>query len=222
MKRFALYADKEQIEEHFEVSSVPDSLVEPNYNIGAGKSVPVIISKADAREFTPMRWGIQQEGGRVLSASSEQVKSDKNLFRAYEQGRCIVPASGFFMWKTTVEDDIYPFFIRVMDSEVIGIAAIYTSWKAGNDHDIHGFTMISTPANDLVQPLGDTMPLILMPQDYDDWLNGKEKDYTKKITGPQFLANMTVFRVPESVNDPANNSPELIQPIPKLRNYEDD
>jgi putative SOS response-associated peptidase YedK len=62
------------------------------------------------------------------------------------------------------------------------------------------------------------MPCILEPNEFDLWLNQQ----ADTIAGNGFVANemitdMTVFRVPDLVNGLSNNGPELIQPIPKVR-----
>jgi len=69
--------------------------------------------------------------------------------------------------------------------------------------------------------LDDRMPVILKSNEYEKWINGHGTSLIQKeFNADNLLPHMTVFRVPELVNDPSNNSKELIQPIPKLRNYD--
>ncbi len=118
-------------------------------------------------------------------------------------------------------EDPLPFYIRFLKEDVLALAGIYTSWKDDDDRLIHSFAVLTMEANALVQPLDDTMPCILEPKDYERWLGGASVSMLEKgFKGNHLLADMAVVRVPELVNDPSNNSKELIQPIPKLRNYD--
>lgn len=121
------------------------------------------------------------------------------------------------MWKQTVSDPL-PFYVRIHSRKVLGIAGIITNYTEQRSR----FRVLIRPANVLLQPLDKTMPCILEPDEYADWLEGNYRQilldgFSKNL----FMPDMTVFRVPDLVNNPANNSPELIQPIPKLKDEDE-
>lgn len=220
MKRFALHTTKENFEQVFGVTSHTTSLFEPNYNVSAGNSLPVIVTNKDKRAVDSFRWGIQHDGERITSATVDEAKTHTRLFPSLELKRCIIPASGFYIWKTTVEDP-FPFYIRLLSTQILGIAGIYDTIETENGHTIHQFTALSVPANDLILPLNKEMPLILTQEVQQDWLNGSNADHFVVPNTPDFLVDMMAVRVPDLVNDTSNNFPELIQPIPKLREEDD-
>ena len=83
------------------------------------------------------------------------------------------------------------------------------------------FAVLTMPANVLLKPLEETMPCVLEPADFNAWLNGDIKNIiASKFKDTALIPDLAVYRVPDLVNDPSQNSKELIQPIPKLR--EDD
>lgn len=220
MERFALYTDKDTFETTFDVSSNTASLFEPNYNVSAGNSLPIIFLDKGHKKVESFRWGIQKGNERITSASVDHAKSDTLLFPSLELRRCIIPASGFYIWKTTVEDP-FPFYIRMLSRQILGIAGVYDTIETESGHTIYQFTALSVPSNDLILPLNKEMPLILTPENQADWLNGGGVDQFVVPNSPEFLIDMMAVRVPDLVNDTSINTPELIQPIPKLREEDD-
>lgn len=222
MKRYVLEADKSVIEETFGVKSDSDSLYEPNYNVISGNTMPIVIPKGEGRQIVSSVWGLNQDGKekKIVEADHEEVLKKKSLKELVQESPCIIPASGFYKWKETVDDPL-PFYLRVLSQEVSGFAGIFSAFKNKDGHTLHSFAVLTMPANALVEPLDETMPVILNPKDYERWLHGGAAAMLEKgFSGNHLLPDMSVFRVPELVNDPANNSKELIQPIPKLRNYD--
>ncbi|MEX2477789.1 MAG: SOS response-associated peptidase family protein [Gracilimonas sp.] len=222
MNRYVLEADKFIIEEIFGVSSDSETLFEPNYNVIPGQVMPVIIEEDGRRDIITSAWGLKRKNTKEIihEIGYEAVSEDVGLLELSEEKPCIIPASGFYKWKETVEDPL-PFYLRVLTQEVSGFAGIYLAYKDQNGQKIHSYAVLTMPANPLVEPLDDTMPVVLDPKDYSRWLNSGSTEMIKKgFSGNHLLPDMSVFRVPELVNDPSNNSKDLIQPIPKLRNYD--
>lgn len=222
MKRYVLDADKEIIEEIFAVDTKSESLFDPNYNVGKGHTMPIITKNEDGRKIQSSVWGLKTEGANdvVVEIKHEDVLEKEEFRNLPDTNPCIVLASGFYKWKETVEDPL-PFYLRVLSQEVIGVAGLYSNYKNDEGREVHTFAVLTMPANPLVEPLDDRMPVILSPKDYGRWLSDGATDMIKAgLNGNHLLPDMAVVRVPELVNDPSNNSKELVQPIPKLRNYD--
>jgi putative SOS response-associated peptidase YedK len=62
------------------------------------------------------------------------------------------------------------------------------------------------------------MPVILKSNDYDQWLDEKEKDTGRlqSLLMPYFASEMTSHAVSKSVNYPDADSADLIKPINSL------
>lgn len=75
--------------------------------------------------------------------------------------------------------------------------------------------IITTEANEVLEPVHDRMPVILQPEDYDQWLDAKEKDTDKlqKLLASYPSAERDSYKVGKSVNISGNDSPELIEEI---------
>ncbi len=220
MKRYVLEAKKLIIQNTFGVTTDAESLFEPNYNVIPGTSVPIIVNGDNEREVVRSIWGISEGEQTVEAYRHEDIQEDKKLEKMVKQSPCIIPISGFYKWKDTVKDPL-PFYLRVMIGEVTAVAGVCQSITNKSGLQTYSHAVLTMKANPLVEPLDDRMPVVLNQSQWKDWLNGKANEMTKEgFSGNALLPDMSVYRVPELVNDPANNSKELVQPIPKLRNYE--
>lgn len=222
MERYVLEAEKEDIEDAFGVGSRSEVMFEPNYNVMPGNVMPVIIKESGQNSVVTMKWGLKDsdDGAIKEEIESENLLDNEEWSKKLKKEPCIIPASGFYKWKETVEDPL-PFYLRVISEDVTGLAGIYSTYKDENGREVKAFAILTMPANALVEPLDERMPVILKRGEYEKWLNGNGNSLIEKgFNADDLLPHMTVFRVPELVNDPSNNSKELIQPIPKLRNYD--
>src|SRR5437868_1842585 len=76
----------------------------PRYNI-APTDVHVILRMVDGqRHLEPARWGLPPTGpGRppLFNARADTAPTKKAFRAAFAGGRCVVPADGFYEWRTT-------------------------------------------------------------------------------------------------------------------------
>lgn len=221
--RFVLHADKQVIESEFGVSTERDDYFEPNYNISPGTLVPAIYEDSKQRKIRNFYWGLipedageEREGMKNINVPMSELTDGGQLAEEFEKRRCIVPANGFFKWKTSKKKST-PFYIRLLSNDVMGMAAIYSIWESDSGRNVYSFTLLTTESNALVQPVGNRMPVILRPQHYEPWLSkgSMTAGILSEILKPYLLTEMAVNRVSEEVNNPHNEGPELIQPIPK-------
>lgn len=72
-------------------------------------------------------------------------------------------------------------------------------------------------ANTLIQPITETMPVILKHDLAKDWVRNKigAKDILKAAESQFIITDLTVHRVTKRVKDLSENEASLIQPIPK-------
>jgi putative SOS response-associated peptidase YedK len=223
MKRFALFTDKETFEEALppSLSVNREFLYKPNFNISAGESAPALHragqEKKDELKLDSMIWGWKEkEGKQNLSfVWDAQIDSESK-----DTGRCLIPANGFFIWKLGVEDP-HPFYIRKINEALFFMAALYRDVEEENGHIRRNFCVIEEDANELISAVNPNMPLIIEKQDIPLWFKGDSLKSFLSEQDPLQLGSFITARVSERVNDHSANDPELIQPIPKLRDSDD-
>lgn len=213
MERFVINTDPDTIEEVFGIVSASKAFLEPNFNANAGHTLPIIRSNSGVLEMDSAIWGIKNGKETITGLDADEALKNPEYLKLLKSNSCIIPVNGFYKWKQSVKDPL-PFFVRIHTQELLGIAGFYVE----NEDSKNTFCAFTTEANVLIKPLDDTMPCILNPMNFNAWLNGNAPKLLELgFNDTLLLPEMTVFRVPDLVNDVSNNSKELIQPIPKLR-----
>ncbi|MDX1591231.1 MAG: SOS response-associated peptidase family protein [Balneolaceae bacterium] len=205
-KRLAFFAAKEDAEEGLGISTDRENLFKPEYNITPGMHIPVVVKLDGEKTYKRLKWGDTSGGDAFISVEKarEELKNGKCE-------RSAVLASGFFVWKGDREKG-FPFFVRLLNSPLVPLAAVVYS----EDNDHSHFRIVEGESNVLVQPMSETMPVMLNKEYFEKWLDNEQDSSVLEKAGKQFqLTDMSVMRVSKKVNDPKNNAPELVQPIPK-------
>jgi putative SOS response-associated peptidase YedK len=192
----------------------------PSYNIAPSQDILLVVNDGK-RRLVKSRWGFVPSWSKELSAGYKMINaraesvSDKPSFRqAFQNQRCLVVADGFYEWKkegTTKR----PFYIRLKSGMPLGFAGLYNVWRSPEGEQISTSTIITTNANELLQPLHDRMPVITSPDAYDIWLDPTihDKALLQTVLKPYAPEALDTYEVTQKVNSPKNDSPENIQKI---------
>lgn len=174
--RFTLNQSAAALAEFFHIQQIPDLAAQ--YNIAPTQRVATVLHNPESgkREFQQLRWGLipswakdPSMGAKLINARAETV-AEKPAFRsAFKHRRCLVLADGFYEWQRQ-NGKKQPFYFRLSDEQPFGFAGLWERWRT-EDEEITSCTILTTAANELLQPIHDRMPVILAPQDYDLWLN---------------------------------------------------
>lgn len=79
-------------------------------------------------------------------------------------------------------------------------------------NNIETCTIITTEANEVLEPVHDRISFILQAKDYDQWLDAKEKDTDKlqKLLASYPAKEITSQAFRPFVNSPSVDSPQII------------
>jgi putative SOS response-associated peptidase YedK len=196
----------------------------PRYNIAPTQAVPVVrLDKDGARRLSIVKWGLIPSwakdpsiGNRQINARAETLTQRPAYRDAFARRRCLVPADGFYEWRTN-PDGKQPMLIHRDDHGLFCFAGLWERWHdAQADADVDSMTIITTSPNPLMSPIHNRMPAILAPEHYAIWLD--------RATPPERLGELlrpspdTGWRaepVSKHVNNPRNDDPLCAQPIDK-------
>ncbi|MCT7949933.1 SOS response-associated peptidase [Ancylothrix sp. C2] len=199
-----------------------NSNLKPRYNIAPTQPVATILQPKSGkeRELRILHWGLipswakdESMSARMINARAETVAEKPSFRSAFKRRRCLVVADGFYEWQTQGKKK-QPFYFKLKNGEIFGFAGLWEHWeKDGNV--VESCTIITTNANDLMQPIHDRMPVILHPKDYDLWLDPDQEkvDVLQGLLQPYSQEEMTAYPVSTIVNKPANDSPECVEPV---------
>src|ERR1700681_4055168 len=117
-----------------------------------------------------------KEAPATFNARAESV-ADKPMFRdSFKKRRCLIPASGYYEWKTTPEGK-QPYYFTRRDGQPITIAGLWSDWKdKATGDDLKSTTMVITEPNKFVAEFHDRMPVILETKDFEQWERGDVED----------------------------------------------
>ncbi len=208
--RFAF--DGEQWPEYLEIETPK---IEPNYNISPQDEVHCIWVEKNVHRITPMKWGFRPSWNKTgkmepINARFESI-SEKPIFRdSFEKRRCLIPATGWYEWKTTPLGKV-PFYHRLVDNKPMLFAGIYDDWNDTNETR-RTFCILKTDSDETISHIHQRMPLIIPSGSVDEWLN-----FGKVTSNP---ALFEVHPVDRKVNSTTAEGIELTQPIRTLFDQE--
>jgi len=205
------------VERHFSLTKV--SFDFSSYNVAPGRTVPVVRqAETGGRELVLMRWGLiphwakeERIGYKMINARGETVASKPAFRQPFKRHRCLIPANGFYEWRTTPSGKI-PHYIRSKDDSVMGFAGLWDIWSNPDGERIESCTIITTAANEVIEPLHDRMPLIIPPDDYTVWLKGNVNE-ASGVIGMLSSAQLEVYPVSARMNKPENDDPRCIERV---------
>ncbi len=219
--RFALTISPAGLAKLFELDELP--ALEPRYNIAPTQAIAAVLKGRDEarRILKMMQWGLVPFwakdpgiGLKMINARSESV-AEKPAFRdAFAHKRCLVPASGFYEWqKQGVQKQ--PYFIRLRDADGFAMAGLWQHWEGEDGQVIESCNILTTDSNEFMQPIHDRMPVILPPENYDLWLDSDtaDKERLLQLLRPFPGDRMEAYPVSKSVNRPAHDAPDCIEPL---------
>lgn len=185
--------------------------VEPNYNISPQEETCVIHLKSGLPEVKLMRWGLRPSWSKKstmepINARIETIDSKPMFRNAYRERRCLIPASGWFEWKTTPRGKV-PFYHRPLDDSLLLMAGIFES-SIDDGETLNSFSIITQEAIGEINHIHVRMPMLVSQQDATMWLNG----HLEASEPPE----IEVYPVGREVNKTTATGRKLIQPLRTL------
>lgn len=214
--RFQLSVKGRHISERFNVE-VFDEFYKPNYNCAPSQKLPV-ITNAEKGKLSYFKWGLipfwakdPKIGYRLINTRAETITEKPSFKSAFKKRRCLIPANGFYEWRK--DENKTPFRITVNEDELFAMAGLWESWKDGEGKKVHTFSIITTTPNSLMESIHDRMPVILQPEDEERWLTEEDEPKLLELLKPCDPYLMKAYPISKKVNSPANNGPEIVEPI---------
>ncbi len=191
------------------------------FNVAISQSIPVARMHARESEGVMMRWGLAHRtaDGSIHFTGSGSVRSDalkaapelRSLWISGRRG--IVPIAGFYLWKRAPAGHDQPYYVRVVNRPVFGVAALWDRAEAG-DEVIESCALVSVAANPLLAEINSAtgqMPAILRREDYDAWLSASVSR-AGELLQPYPHTRMVCHPVGPYVNYLEFDEPGLIRP----------
>lgn len=209
--RFAQRKPSKVIAETFKVD-VPELL--PRHNIAPTQHVLAVRESREGREAVTLRWGLvpswskeMPKGAGHFNARGETVAEKPSFRDSFRHRRCLIPADGFYEWQK-LRGGKQPHFFYMKQEEPFAFAGLWDSWRDAAGDEIESCTILTTSPNELLSAYHDRMPVIIVPQGYDLWLDSaaRRPELLRPLLRPYPAEEMSSHPVRTLVNTPADDS----------------
>ena len=206
----------------YESLQLPEPPRFERYNIAPFQEILAIRTAPEAgrSEWVMLRWGLvpfwsKEPGGKrpLINARAEGIEAKPTFRSPVRHRRCIVLASGFYEWRREGSRK-QPFFVRPAAAEVFALAGIWDHWEGKQGLVIESVAIITTSANELMQPIHGRMPVILEEEDVAEWIEPETKlEKALAMLKPCSSARMVVYPVSSLVNNARHDGPECVAKV---------
>ncbi|CAM3898409.1 SOS response-associated peptidase [Aquirufa aurantiipilula] len=134
----------------------------------------------------------------TLNAKSESIFEKASFEPSILKQRCLVLVDGFYEWQHVGKEKI-EYHIHLKTKGPFALAGIYAIWHNPRTKNLEpSFSIITTPANDLMETIHNTkkrMPLILSADQERNWLAPMSSEEIKTFFKPFDSASMQAQKV---------------------------
>lgn len=194
------------------VSKSNNVVDEINYNAFPGSVLPVITKNEDQVVLSKYHWGLvpkwseKMKDFKPLNNARLETIHEKVTFKGLIASiRCVVPADGYYEWRKGENNRKVPYYFTGTNLQTLYFAGLYQ--KNINTE----FSIITNEAKGDITEIHHRMPVILKEQDINRYLDLTTDALSLLNVYP--AVSLTFNEVSREVNNPANNTPELIQSI---------
>jgi putative SOS response-associated peptidase YedK len=218
--RYSLTLPPQEIREFLGFLEQPN--FPPRYNIAPTQPIAIVRLVSGVRSFTLVRWGLlpswvkdPKDIPTLINARSETAATKPAFRAAMRRRRCLIPADGFYEWQKTQHGRKVPHLIHRPGGAPFAFAGLWESWMGADGSELDTAAIMTTAANDYLRPLHDRMPVVVLPEDFDRWLDAEDNppDKIADLLHPAPEDYFEAFPISTRVNSVANDDADIQTPL---------
>jgi putative SOS response-associated peptidase YedK len=117
----------------------------------------------------------------MINARAETISEKPSFREAFKKRRCLIVADGFYEWQK-IDRIKKPLRFSLKSGQPFGLAGLYETWISPEKTPISTCTIITTESNDIVRPIHDRMPVMVMKELEDLWIDPHVQDYKNLLS----------------------------------------
>lgn len=220
--RITQVLNNEDLKQYFGVVNElqPEDIGLPRYNVAPTTRICIVGEANGERRAKFFRWGLIPNSVRDLSqfnfstfnARDDRILESKMYAECFRKRRCISIVNGYYEWKKLSPKEKQPYYFKPKDgSPVMGLAALWDRCRLNDGTVIESCSIITTSPNEVTAEYHDRMPVILMPHDYDAWLNPNTPEQELlAMLKPCPVDYLEIYPVDNAVGNTRNDFPGLL------------
>lgn len=169
--RYGLDISESKLVKRYNLLEKTELEFEANKEIYPTTNNPVLLPD---RKIHYIKWGFTPSFAKrpLINARAETILEKKTFREPFAKQRCLILATYFFEWtKEKDKNKKQKKKIRVDDLEIFSIAGICERYKDDEGQSILTYSIITTESNEQMQEIHHRMPVILNPEDENNYLN---------------------------------------------------
>jgi len=190
------------------------------YNIAPTQPLLAVRETNGQREAVSLLWGLipswskdAKIASRLINARSETAGTKPSFRAAFKRRRCLIPASGFYEWDGHVHPK-QPYHITPHNVALMAFAGLWEHWQPSSGEELETCTILTTQANRTIGTIHDRMPVILGPDEYEDWLReDTPPEHLQKLLRPATEDLLDLTPISTAVNNVRHTGPDCIAPL---------
>lgn len=203
---------------HRWLADAPEGTLRPRYNIAPSQRVVVLGRSAEGeRVARTATWGFRPrwlEGKRKppINARAETAATTPMFRTAFQRGRCLLPADGWYEWQSQERGPKVPYFFHRPDDALFWLAGLATTDAEGE----RTVAVLTTDANATARAIHGRMP-VMLPDDEAAaaWIEPEaDAGSLEDVLRPAPDEFIDTYPVSRRVNKPDNYDPKRAQPAP--------
>jgi putative SOS response-associated peptidase YedK len=176
-----------------------DAFDESRREVFPTNRAPVVTGTADSNEvvFESAFFGFEKWDGKgvIINARSETAHRKAMFKNHIRNGRCVIPAGGYFEWKaqdTPKAKRKIKHLIKDKNGKLLFLAGLWREGKAGRE-----FVVVTKEPTGPIADIHDRMPVMLRTDQLEDWLSGKMP--IESLAGMEYECVGEAFEQPDDV-----------------------
>ncbi len=216
--RYALDINSDLLSKQFNLS-VAESF-DPMYNCAPSQMLPV--TTVDQPEMIQnFQWGLisafannKKLSPKLFNIDFKQVVTKPATMRQLTSHRCVIYATGFFLWKPISKKSLSPYYFQYGNGKAFRIGGIWENYESMEGETFNTFQMITTDSSVDLVSYQDTIPLILNKDNGDRWLHSEETpDTLAAFYTDSVDQDFVIHPVSPAIRDLRNNDRKLLEPV---------
>jgi len=187
--------------------------LKPTWNMAPSRQVLVFHDNDAGHVAELLYWGFlpswaDPSARKPINARVETAATKPYFRHAWQSGRCLIPADGWYEWKVTPKGK-QPYFIYRADGQPVLMAGLYETNRHAN---LTSFTILTMEAAGALRDIHDREPLVLSPEAARQWIRRDlaAEEVADIAQHPLTSKSFAWHQVSTKVNNARNDGAELV------------